>query len=229
MRIGVLLCDEFRPEYVAMHGDYPSMLTGLMPKVNHKVYFAFKNDLPRTAQECDAWMISGSRSSVYEFTPWILNLMKLVRQIHEHRIPCLGICFGHQLIAESLGGKVEKAPNGWCVGIHKYDVTLKKDWMSPISQNLNLLMMCQDQVSRLPEEASLLAKSEESPVAMYSIGEHILALQGHPEFTKGYVRSLIEDRSDRISPEKSKKAIQSLNGDHDNHLFKEWVKLYFSS
>ena len=228
MTIGILICDEFKSEYVEAFGTYPSMFANLLPEVNQKVYLACNNDLPSSPHECDAWIISGSRSSVYNDDPWITELMNLVRTIDQEEVPCVGICFGHQLIAESLGGKVQKASVGWCVGIHHYEMVQQMEWMNPQTQNLRLLMMCQDQVVSLPKRAQILARSEDAPVAMYSISQHMLGVQGHPEFSKSYVRTLIQNRKDRISHERSIRGLASLEEDHDRDIIRQWIYRYIN-
>ena len=126
-------------------------------------------------------------------------------------------------MAEALGGKVEKAAVGWCVGVHQFRMLRLKNWMRPAKTKVNFLMMCQDQVVELPPNAVRLAANEACPNAMIQVGDRMMSIQGHPEFTKAYDQTLMEIRVERMGAETVKKGIESLKMEVDMSLFRSWV------
>ncbi|MNE70634.1 GMP synthase [glutamine-hydrolyzing] [compost metagenome] len=135
----------------------------------------------------------------------------------------LGVCFGHQLLALLLGGKSERATQGWGVGTHRYVMNAKAPWMSPQVEELTLLISHQDQVTRLPENATVIASSDFCPNAAYHIGDQVLCFQGHPEFIHDYSRALLELRQDNLGQEIYRKGIDSLAHEHQGSTVAEWM------
>ncbi|EMT6009117.1 amidotransferase, partial [Pseudomonas aeruginosa] len=135
----------------------------------------------------------------------------------------LGVCFGHQLLALLLGGKAERASQGWGMGIHQYQLNERADWMSPALPDLTLLISHQDQVTRLPENARVIASSDFCPYAAYAIGDQVLCFQGHPEFVHDYSRELLELRQQHLGEELYRKGVDSLARDHQGTVVAEWM------
>jgi len=226
MTIGLLVCDEVRPAYREEFGDYPEMFQALFPAYTFKLYKAFKGELPKDINDCDCFMATGSSHSVYEDLAWINQTKDFIKAIHEGNGYFIGFCFGHQLMAEALGGKVAKANVGWCVGVHEFEVIYIKKWMRPAKTQVNFLMMCQDQVLELPENAIRLAGNAHCPNAIIQIGDRMMSIQGHPEFTKAYDRTLMEARVERMGKEKVKNGLASLEKEVDIDLFRSWVEAF---
>ncbi len=222
--LGLLLCDHVPENLQHLGGDYPDMFRKLFPETSMRVYPVCEGVFPKSVDECDAYLVTGSRRSVYEEEDWILQLKKFVRQIHEANKYYIGICFGHQMLAEALGGKVQKSEKGWCVGVHEFEIVEKTDWMQAPKKQLNLLMMCQDQVQVLPEGSILLAKTPQCPVGMFVVGNKMLGIQAHPEFSKAYDKILMEQRVARIGEEKVKDGLASLALETDELVFASWVR-----
>ena len=199
MHVGILQADRVDPEHRARFGDYPAMfaetLRGSMDQEATFEYFDVRRErYPKAIRDCDGYLITGSRASVYEDDPWIARLIRFVGELHETRVRTIGICFGHQLIAQALGGVVGRAPAGWGVGVHAWKVVRGEPWMRPALREIRLLASHQDQVETLPPGARLLASSEFCPYAAFAVGDHMLAVQGHPEFTKAYAEFLLRKR-----------------------------------
>jgi len=226
MTIGLLICDEVKPEYRAAFKDYPDMFQVLFPNDSFKMYQAFKGELPKSVQECDCFMATGSSHSVYEDLDWIKRIKAFIKKIHDEDGYFVGYCFGHQLMAEALGGKVAKSKMGWCVGVHEFKVLRIKRWMRPAKTKFNILMMCQAQVMKLPRGAIRLASSPVCPNAVLQVGNRMLSFQGHPEFSKAYNRTLMEARVDRMGEEVVEKGIASLSKTVDMELFRNWVHAF---
>jgi len=229
MTIGLLVCDEVSPAYRAAFKDYPDMFQALFPAYKFKLYKAFKGELPKEVTECDCFMATGSSHSVYEDLDWIRKTKDFIKAIYEGNGYFIGFCFGHQLMAEALGGKVAKAKVGWCVGVHEFKVLRIKKWMRPAKTQVNFLMMCQDQVLELPKNAIRLAGNTACPNAILQVGDRMMSIQAHPEFSKAYDKVLMESRVERMGELTVKNGLASLEKAVDMDLFRSWVEAFLRS
>jgi GMP synthase-like glutamine amidotransferase len=233
MRIGVLECDHVDEKYIAIDGDYLDMFRRLLepaaPGAELVGYDVVDGKLPASPLECDAWLITGSRYSVYDGHAWIAALSAFVREVHDAGTPLVGVCFGHQLLAHALGGRTERASSGWGVGAHRIEVPDAEEWMEPAAPTASLLFMHQDQVIEPPPGATVLARTEHCPVAMLQLGSSMLGMQAHPEFSAAYVDALLVARRERIGPERTDAARRSLDGTTDTELFAGWIARFLSA
>lgn len=241
LQIGLLQCDHVADDLINIHGNYPKMFEEMLlavdPDIEMAVYDLTNNLFPVDLNACDAYIITGSQFSAYDDIPWINKAKQLVTDLYQAKIPTIGICFGHQLIAESLGGKVDKASDkGWGVGVHHWQVKENSEWMvteSPkapkVSTSLKRLKSFalrashQDQVTKLPSNAKLFARSDFCPIAGFQIDDHILSFQGHPEFSKAYAKALIKKRVKRIGEKASQKAVKSLKQETHSETVGAWI------
>lgn len=227
MKIGILQCDEVHEKFIAEHGHYPDMFAALLhqadPSLTFEVYDIEHGEFPEEINAAEAYLITGSHHSVNDDFPWIANLEAFIRQLHLAKKKVVGICFGHQLIAKALGGKVIKSPKGWGIGMAKNQITHHKPWMNPPQDNLHLLVSHQEQVVELPSDAEVLASSDFCPFYLLQIKENLFTVQGHPEFSKGYSQALIEDRKDILGKERLEQGLMSLTMDLDSDLFAKWI------
>lgn len=226
MRIGILQTDSVNAEFQPEIGDYPLMFRSLLAldeAVTFSDFDAQHGRYPASPDECDAYLITGSRRSVYDDEPWIHRLKGYVVELHEARKTLIGICFGHQMIAEALGGKTEPASIGWHVGINPNQVVKQEAFMMPESPTFRLIFSHKDQVTRLPPGAELLATSPLCPNAMFRIGGHMLAIQGHPEFCKGYSRTLMQMRQEILGEETFCRGMASLEQSTEEAVVARWI------
>ncbi|KTD10740.1 glutamine amidotransferase, class I [Legionella gratiana] len=227
MNIGILECDQVDTDLIAAHGTYSEMYKKLLhqaaPNLNFTVYDVRNDALPISMDAADAYLITGSRHGVNDNLSWIHSLEEFIRCLHAARKKVIGICFGHQLIAKALGGKVVKSTKGWGIGMSINKITQHKPWMFPPLEEFNLIMSHQDQVIEIPSEAEVLATSEFCPFYMLQIGDNFFTVQGHPEFSKIYFQSLIEARKQKFDQKLYEQGLKSLQLRCDDGVFARWV------
>ncbi|WP_298770648.1 GMP synthase [uncultured Shewanella sp.] len=221
MKIGLLLCDVVREHFQVKHGGYPQMFTHLFASCQQNdaielvFYAVLDGHYPQEIDECDGYIISGSRACVNDDEAWIHALEDYVHQLNERQKKCVGICFGHQMIAKALGGKVERSDKGWGLGVMACQLMKIMPWMAKNRNGgdlseVSLVMSHQDQVICLPDSASVLASSEFCSYGMFQLGSHFLGIQGHPEFSTDYCHDLIKLRSTILSAELVNSSFLSL-------------------
>jgi len=234
MHIGILRTDAVLDEFQAEHGDYPAMfravlgeaaalapaLRGVTPRFS--VFSAHEGDLPDPAA-CDAYVITGSRHSVYDELPWMPPLVDFLRVAIMDGRKVVGICFGHQLIAHFFGGETAPAAVGWSVGVQTTEVLAPQPWMQPPAARFGLLSSHRDQVVRLPEGAQRFAASARCPHAGFVIDNRVLTFQGHPEFTKPYAAELMRLREAMLGPAVFDAGMASLEDETDASLVARWI------
>jgi GMP synthase-like glutamine amidotransferase len=223
MKAALLICDHVPDALSKIHGTYFEMYVKLFPGITLDGYFVIDNELPEV-EKYDVVISTGSRYSVYDDIPWIEQLKDMTREIYDSGKKFIGICFGHQLIAESLGGKVEKQEIGYLIGVHNFIITENLYWMKPRVDGYEAIMLCQDQITVLPEKSLVLSASAECPIGMYTVGNTFLGIQGHPEFSKEYNRAIFESRADRIDSDKIEKAIKSLELEPSKPLLTSYLQ-----
>ena len=227
MHIGILQADRVDPEQRARFGDYPAMFAatlrgGMEQEATFEFFDVRRECYPRRIGDCDGYLITGSRASVYDEDAWIARLIRFVGELHLAGARTVGICFGHQLIAQALGGAVGRAPGGWGVGVHAWKVLRHEAWMRPPMPEIRLLASHQDQVETLPSGARLLASSPFCPRAAFAVGDHMLALQGHPEFTKAYAEYLMHKRRSVLGAA-FQRGMRSLDQPTDSGVIAGWI------
>ena len=234
MKIGLLQVYEVEDYLRAGHGDYPQMFARLLREggldAEWRIYDVRAGEMPQTPDECDAYLISGSKCAVYEEHEWLPPLFDFVRECRDAGAPKMaGVCFGHQAIAAALGGKVEKSPKGWGSGRQTWKITGDAEWMRPRLPELSLLASHQDQVALLPPDAELLAASEFCPAAMFAAGGQFFGMQGHPEFSSAFCGAILEQRRDGMPPEVWQKAKESAPLPNDRATAAGWLARFFRS
>ncbi|KSJ18764.1 amidotransferase [Pseudomonas aeruginosa] len=227
LRICILETDILRPELIERYEGYGRMFQQLFAKqpiaAEFVIYNVVEGRYPADDERFDAYLVTGSKADSFGPDPWIQTLKTFLLDRYERGDKLLGVCFGHQLLALLLGGKAERASQGWGMGIHQYQLNERADWMSPALPDLTLLISHQDQVTRLPVNARVIASSDFCPYAAYAIGDQVLCFQGHPEFVHDYSRELLELRQQHLGEELYRKGVDSLARDHQGTVVAEWM------
>jgi GMP synthase-like glutamine amidotransferase len=235
MRIGILRTDSVRPEFQGEFGDYPAMFRAMLSAsaadepIEFCDYDVQHGEYPASIDECDAYLITGSRHSVYEDQPWIHRLADFVRELDAAQHTLIGICFGHQLIAHTLGGETRAADQGWAVGVQDTCVLTPAEWMQPYQERFGLLSSHKDQVVRLPDGAEVFASTDACPNSGFTIGDHILTFQGHPEFSKGYSRALMNFRREMLGEPRYTAGVESLEKPVHPSVVGRWILNFIAS
>ncbi len=194
MKIGILVTGHPPDELYDQFGEYDGMFRALLGGNGFEfdTYKVVDNQFPEDARQADGWIITGSRHGAYEDHPWIPPLEQLIRDIQDTGNPLIGVCFGHQIIAQALGGKVEKFRGGWAVGRTDYAFG---------DQTVSLNAWHQDQVTELPEGAQVLGTNDFCRNAMVSYGDTIWTVQAHPEYGNDFIQGLMETRGKGVVPD----------------------------
>ena len=235
MRIGILETGKVPEELVPRHGTYPTIFADLLRRAAPEFAFAdwpiVDNVFPEGPEVCDAWLITGSKHGVYDDLPWIPPLRRFLAEARAASRPIVGICFGHQILAEALGGAAAKSPKGWGLGLRHYDITHRPGWMADAPQRIAVLAMHQDQVMEIPDDATVLGSNDHCPYAMLAYGDpeapDAISIQPHPEFTTAYTRDLIDRRKgETYEPAFADDALATLGPEPHSDDFARWCAAY---
>lgn len=194
--VGVLETGRLPEELLPEFGHYPGMVASwLAPlQADFKTYAVLDGILPDSPSACDLWVITGSRHGVYEDHPWIAPLEGFVRDCRAAGSKMVGICFGHQLMAQALGGKVAKSEKEWLLGIKDYTPVNWPKALGQAPEKITIQAYHQDQIEQLPEGSNTIATSEFCPVAGLHYPGFAVSFQGHPEFSRSFASALLENR-----------------------------------
>jgi GMP synthase-like glutamine amidotransferase len=233
MKIGILGCDDVPERFRHLGGTYLDMFRRLLsphvPDLELEWFDTRNGELPASAVACDAYVCTGSRHSVYDDLDWIEKLKRFVRTLYEEKRPFVGICFGHQMLAEALGGDVKPAGYGWGVGVLDMEITQTEPWMDPPQAHAKIQYMHSDQVERLPPGSFVLARAPHCAVAMFRVGETMLGIEGHPEFPASYVAALVNARRERIGEERAAHALANVEAPVDAALVGRWIGSFIAA
>lgn len=226
LTVGILNTDELIPEFEDKFGNYSGMFKQLFQNspFTFRSYQITQKKFPIEINECDAYLITGSKYCAYEKIDWIIKLKKFINELHQQNKKLVGICFGHQIIAEALGGRVTKNKNGWGVGLMDNQIEINQPWMEPTISSYSLLVSHQDQVDKLPEHAICIASNHFCPISSFQLNENILTFQGHPEFSKEYLTQTMNKRRKILGEETYQAALSSLERDADTSTITNWIE-----
>lgn len=224
MEIGILRAGGPPPELAERFGPYDDMFERLLgPGFAVSAYDIQSGVAPPGPDAHPAFLITGSPAGVYEPLPWIAPLLAFLREA-KGRTKLVGICFGHQAMAEALGGRVEKSERGWGIGLQEYELWESAPWMGEAPPGrIAVPVSHQDQIVVPPPGARLLAGNAFTPFGLLE-WEDAISMQFHPEFEPEYAQALIEHRRARVPDPDT--AIASLEHPNDQALVGEWIRTF---
>ena len=225
LHIGILQTDSVLPQFQDEHGNYPGMFETLFRASEPHLQFTtydVQSMLPQVA-DCDAYVITGSRHSVYDDLPWIPALAQFVATAMAADKKIIGICFGHQLMAHFFGGRVGPHAGGWAVGVHRSRVSERQAWMPDDQASFALLSSHKDQVQALPADAVVYLTNDFCPIAGFTMGDQVVTVQGHPEFTAPYARALLEYRREILGEAVYQSGVESLAETTSHAAMTDWL------
>lgn len=230
LRVGLLQLGYIHPDVAATEGDYPEAFAALLAghDIELTTYDVPAGQRPKSPRDHDGWLASGSANSAYEPLAWIGDTGRFLLEVVDADVPLVAICFGHQLLAQAMGGTVARADVGWGVGVHHYDVVgPARPWMAGPVSELRVIASHQDQVVEAPDGIELLATSTHCRVAGYTVGSRALALQAHPEFTPAVSRGLLDLRRGAIGEARTDAALATLDEPIDQDLIAGWMASFW--
>jgi len=228
MKLAILETGTPPGDLAGTYGDYPAMFHALLgDDFDFATYDVAAGDYPARVEDHDAYLVTGSPAGVYEDLPWIGHLLVFL-QLARGRSKLVGICFGHQAMAQAFGGHVEKSDKGWGVGLHSYPLVRRELWMDDGAATIAIPASHQDQVVLQPPGTDLIASSAFTPYAGLAWRDGgAISFQSHPEFAPAYAKAVIAPRYDR-TPEPDA-AIASLDAPNDNARVGEWIRRFLLS
>ena len=220
MQVAILETGTPPQSLIARFGRYPHMIERLLGADFDCVsYEVAAGELPADASAHPAYLITGAPAGVYDPLPWIPPLLAFIRSAGQAKM--VGICFGHQAMAQALGGHVEKVAKGWGVGLHDYPIVRHEPWMDD-AQLVSVPASHQDQVVIQPPNTEILASSLFTPYAAFAWSDRpAISFQFHPEFSPAFGKALIETRRSALADPDL--AIASLDRTNDSARVGRWI------
>jgi GMP synthase-like glutamine amidotransferase len=225
MKLAILETGRPPGDLAERFGDYPQMFADFLgPDFDVESFDVQAGELPN-GEAYDGYLITGSPAGVYEDLPWIPRLLDFIRSASGK--PMVGICFGHQAMAEALGGEVQKSDKGWGAGLHHYRVDRAEPWMDAASE-IAAPASHQDQVVLQPPHTEITVASEFTPYAGLAWTDRpAISFQFHPEFEPAFAKALIAERYDHVPDPDA--GIASLDQPNDNHRIAGWIRRFLTS
>ncbi len=228
--IGILKTGNPPPDIASQWPTYPDMVRSMLGDGYLFQEFDIEaGELPPPATAVDGFVITGSPAGVYDDLPWIAPFRAWLTGV-DPQTPVVGICFGHQIMAEAFGGKVVKSHKGWGGGLHRYEVSSVEPWMDS-AEPFAIAVAHQDQVVELPPNATVIASNDFCPIAGIAYRDRAaITFQCHPEFPIPFAEALVERRRrlGTVTPEQADAARETLARPADRDRVARWIRAFLA-
>ncbi len=224
MNLAILETGKPPEALAARFGDYPAMFSDLLGDgFDITTYDVEAGRLPASPGAHPAYLITGSPAGVYDNLPWMEPLKTFLRSA-KGKAKLVGVCFGHQIMAEAFGGRVEKSPRGWGVGLQTLEICGAAPFLGE-ERAVSIAASHQDQIVVPPPATDVLASSAFSPFGVLRyIDQPALSMQFHPEFSPEFAKALIASRRDRLPDPDG--AMASLDAPDDRRTVASWIRRF---
>ena len=226
MKLAILETGRPPGDLVRRFGDYPAMMTRMLGgEFEIDTFDVAAGEFPADPSDYEAYLVTGSPAGVYDPLPWIEPLKQFLRDAGDRKL--VGICFGHQIMAEAFGGHVEKSDKGWGIGLQHYEIDRVEPWMDEMA-SIDVPASHQDQVVAQPPHTEVIASSPFTPFAALAWTDRpAISVQFHPEFAPDYAKALIEARREKMPD--AGRAIASLDRPNDNARIADWIRRFLTA
>jgi GMP synthase-like glutamine amidotransferase len=229
LKLGILKTGRPPLPAIPKFGTYPDMFIKLLgpDAYDYRVYAVDEGELPASPTDCDAYLVTGSSAGTYEPLPWIAPAEDFLRAA-KGQAALVGVCFGHQLLAQAFGGQVIKSPKGWGLGEQDYALRAREPWMDDGAPTIRLPGSHQDQVVAPPPNAEVWAASDFTPMgALVWRDQPAMSIQLHPEFEPAYAIDLIDHRREGVyGKDEADRAVASYAGPDDRARVGGWINAF---
>jgi len=220
------------PKVVWEHGDFEDWIRRKLLRdepLEVLEVFDMEKEMPDPGDYA-GFIITGSHDDVTDHSPWVERLAGYVMYLLERRLPVLGICFGHQLLAYAAGGAVGDHPQGQELGTVTVSLTpeAKKD---PLFRGLPKSFPAHvnhaQTVTRLPEGATQLAFNDFEKTHAFRTGESAWGVQFHPEYTGDIMRAQIREQYEAVKKsgrDPEKLLAEVSDKDHGRKVLRNFVR-----
>lgn len=197
-RFAVLLCADDSDYVKKMYGGYFGVFVRMLAEEGEtwKVFRVAGGEFPDDDEIglIDGFVITGSCNDAHGNDAWICKLLNLLKKLDAMRKKVLGVCFGHQILSRALGGKTGRNTSGWDIGVTTIGLSSSSKLFSSlkIPATLSVIECHRDEVRELPHKAEVIGWSDKTGIEMFRYGDHLMGIQGHPEYTKDILLHLID-------------------------------------
>ena len=202
---------------------FVDLLSPKNPRAMFDCYYVTEYEFPKSLDDYDVFLLTGSPLSVHDDHDWMRQLEQLILDANNLNKRIVASCFGHQLIAKLFGGEVGNNEDGWAIGNYALNITQHYDWMDPRTSNTGLYHFNKERVTKLPENAQSFANTACYPFYAFTLGDNILCFQGHPEQPRRAMDNFLDATPELTAEELIKATIFIDNGEPDSDIWAQWM------
>lgn len=191
------------PSVLERRGHFADLIMETIGEAWSGTYASFdaRTEAPPDPRDADALVITGSAANVPDREPWMLSTEAWLREVVRLGVPTFGICFGHQILAQALGGEVQRNPRGREIGTIDVERHADDPVFDGIPASFTAHATHVDTVVRLPDSAVALAKSDLDDHHTIRFTETCYGVQFHPELDADVMRAYVEHRREILAAE----------------------------